>query len=373
MPVLSPAAGLTDRRPSSSASLLNRFLVGDLRPADIGADLELTDQAVDDDLEVQFAHPGDDRLAGFLVHVRPGTSDPPAASRGPAQLCPGRPSSSARWRPRSPAPGSPSPRARSGVRSQSVSPVTAFRRPTTARCRLQGPRRSPRACWRASSRAARFARISEHRVDDRASGRQVAGVNSDERQAADEGVGLILKTSAANGSSSSARRRVLPLTPSGRNPSIGGTSSGDGRKSTTASSSGCTPLFLNAEPQRTGTIDPPMVPALSPRRICSSSSVPLARYRSRNSSEVSAAASIEALAVLFDLGAVFFRNAFLVGCPPERFVVIVVGLETNQIDHPGKSVFNNREGVGPGPRWPSTCCGSDRRLPRSWRRRDPSC
>jgi hypothetical protein len=30
-------------------------------------------------------------------------------------------------------------------------------------------------------------------------------------------------------------------------------STGDGRKSTTASSSGCTPLFLNADPQITGT------------------------------------------------------------------------------------------------------------------------
>ena len=36
-------------------------------------------------------------------------------------------------------------------------------------------------------------------------------------------------------------------------PVTGGMSSGDGRKSTTASSSGCTPLFLNAEPQMTGT------------------------------------------------------------------------------------------------------------------------
>ena len=35
-------------------------------------------------------------------------------------------------------------------------------------------------------------------------------------------------------------------------PSIGGTSSGLGRKSSTASSSGCTPLFLKDEPQSTG-------------------------------------------------------------------------------------------------------------------------
>ena len=36
-------------------------------------------------------------------------------------------------------------------------------------------------------------------------------------------------------------------------PLIDGTSSGDGRKSTTASSSGWTPLFLKADPQITGT------------------------------------------------------------------------------------------------------------------------
>ena len=35
---------------------------------------------------------------------------------------------------------------------------------------------------------------------------------------------------------------------------IGGTSSGDGRYAMTASSSGCTPLFLNDEPHRTGVI-----------------------------------------------------------------------------------------------------------------------
>ena len=40
---------------------------------------------------------------------------------------------------------------------------------------------------------------------------------------------------------------------SGSVPDTGGMSRGDGRKSTTASSIGCTPLFLNAEPQMTGT------------------------------------------------------------------------------------------------------------------------
>ena len=49
----------------------DRLAVGDLRLADVGADLELAHQAVDDDLEVQLAHAGDDRLAGLLVGADP--------------------------------------------------------------------------------------------------------------------------------------------------------------------------------------------------------------------------------------------------------------------------------------------------------------
>ena len=63
---------------------------------------------------------------------------------------------------------------------------------------------------------------------------------------------MILKASAANGSASPVLRSTTS-SELGLTPWIGGTSSGDGRKSTTASSSGCTPLFLNAEPQITGT------------------------------------------------------------------------------------------------------------------------
>ena len=66
---------------------------------------------------------------------------------------------------------------------------------------------------------------------------------------------MILNASAASGSSSLARRDAgrgssSPLTIS--TPSTGGTSSGEGRYSMTASSSGCTPLFLNDEPHSTG-------------------------------------------------------------------------------------------------------------------------
>jgi hypothetical protein len=45
----------------------DRLAVGDLRLADVGLDLELAAHAVDEHLEVQLAHAGDDRLAGLLV------------------------------------------------------------------------------------------------------------------------------------------------------------------------------------------------------------------------------------------------------------------------------------------------------------------
>src|SRR5215467_5970610 len=62
------------------------------------------------------------------------------------------------------------------------------------------------------------------------------------------GSSMILKASSAIGSLSDGLRSTsLPLRST---PFTAGTSSGEGRKSTTASRSGCTPLFLNAEPHR---------------------------------------------------------------------------------------------------------------------------
>ncbi len=49
--------------------LLDRLAVRDLGLADVGVDLELALEAVDDDLEVELAHPGDDRLARLRVGV----------------------------------------------------------------------------------------------------------------------------------------------------------------------------------------------------------------------------------------------------------------------------------------------------------------
>ena len=67
MAVLAATAGLTDELRLLLDRLLDRFLVRDLRPADVRVDLELAQQAVDDDLEVQLAHPLDDGLAGLGV------------------------------------------------------------------------------------------------------------------------------------------------------------------------------------------------------------------------------------------------------------------------------------------------------------------
>ncbi len=61
---------------------------------------------------------------------------------------------------------------------------------------------------------------------------------------------MILNASADSGSSTVGLRiRTVDSSP-GLWPSMPSMSSGEGRKSTTASSMGCTPLFLNAVPVR---------------------------------------------------------------------------------------------------------------------------
>ena len=61
-------AGLAHELALDVASFLRgRLAVGDLGLAHVRLDLELAQQAVDDDLEVQLAHAGDDGLAGLLV------------------------------------------------------------------------------------------------------------------------------------------------------------------------------------------------------------------------------------------------------------------------------------------------------------------
>ena len=66
--VLARAAGLADELLADLLDrLAGRLAVRDLRAADVRVDVELALEAVDDDLEVQLAHPGDERLAGLLV------------------------------------------------------------------------------------------------------------------------------------------------------------------------------------------------------------------------------------------------------------------------------------------------------------------
>ena len=47
----------------------DRLAVRDLRLADVRVDAELAHHAVDEHLEVELAHAGDDRLAGLVVGV----------------------------------------------------------------------------------------------------------------------------------------------------------------------------------------------------------------------------------------------------------------------------------------------------------------
>ena len=65
--VLAVAAGLADEATGAVRLRGDRLAVRHLGLADGGVDLEFAQHAVDDDLEVELAHPRDDRLAGLLV------------------------------------------------------------------------------------------------------------------------------------------------------------------------------------------------------------------------------------------------------------------------------------------------------------------
>ena len=66
--ILAAAAGLADEAALDLVDgLADRLAVGDLRAADVRVDRELAQQAVDDHLEMELAHPVDQRLAGLLV------------------------------------------------------------------------------------------------------------------------------------------------------------------------------------------------------------------------------------------------------------------------------------------------------------------
>ena len=69
MAVLAAAAGLANELALGFDRAAQGFAIRDLRLADIGFDLELALHAIDDDLEMQFAHAFDDGLAGLRIGV----------------------------------------------------------------------------------------------------------------------------------------------------------------------------------------------------------------------------------------------------------------------------------------------------------------
>ena len=72
MAVLALAAALPDELPLDVLDLPpDRLAERHLGLADVGLDLELSLHPVDQDLEVQLAHAGDDRLPRLLVGAHP--------------------------------------------------------------------------------------------------------------------------------------------------------------------------------------------------------------------------------------------------------------------------------------------------------------
>ena len=69
MSVLTLTAALTDVLALDLNGLADGLSVRDLRLTDVRLDLELSQKSVDDDVEVQLAHTGDDGLTGLLVGV----------------------------------------------------------------------------------------------------------------------------------------------------------------------------------------------------------------------------------------------------------------------------------------------------------------
>ena len=89
---------------------------------------------------------------------------------------------------------------------------------------------------------------------------QHAGVHAEERQLTDERIGRDLERESGERRVVLDVARLLVLVVV-RSVAFDRRAlrSGDGRKSMTASSSACTPLFLNEAPQSTGTMNPPTV------------------------------------------------------------------------------------------------------------------
>ena len=67
--VLAVSAGLTDEFALYIGFSRERFFISDLRGADICFYMELTQQTVNNDLQMELAHSGNDRLSRFMVCI----------------------------------------------------------------------------------------------------------------------------------------------------------------------------------------------------------------------------------------------------------------------------------------------------------------
>ena len=67
--ILTASTGLTDEAHITVGFFLQSFTVSNLRCTGIGFDLELTDQTVENDLQVQLSHTGNDGLPGIFITV----------------------------------------------------------------------------------------------------------------------------------------------------------------------------------------------------------------------------------------------------------------------------------------------------------------
>lgn len=69
MTVLAVAAGLTDELTFGFNGFTDGFTVSNLRFAYGAVYVKFTSHTIDDDVEVEFAHAGDDGLVGFRISV----------------------------------------------------------------------------------------------------------------------------------------------------------------------------------------------------------------------------------------------------------------------------------------------------------------
>src|SRR2546430_5211000 len=67
--ILTATTGLFDQLTDAVRVAGNRFAIRDLRFARVRVDFELAEHTIANDLQMQFAHAGDDRLAGVFVRV----------------------------------------------------------------------------------------------------------------------------------------------------------------------------------------------------------------------------------------------------------------------------------------------------------------